>query len=501
MTGRRIAVAGVQHETNTFAPFTAGVDEFAMADSWPGLLWGDAVIDGTRGMNLPIAGAIARAEEDAADVVPILWCAAEPSGPVTDEAFDWIAGMIADGLAAAGPIDGVYLDLHGAMVTQSHHDGEAALLARIRQQVGADVPIAVSLDLHANLSAEVVARTQAIAIYRTYPHLDMAATGRRAMAELLRCLASGPRKAAFRPVPFLVPLHAQFTGADPCRNLYGLLDERNEPDGAGYADLAMGFTASDVPDCGPSVVAYADTQADADARADRMLAAVRASEREFDATLHSPDAAVRQAMAVAGPVILADVQDNPGAGAASDTTGILSTLVQHRAQGAVLGVVHDPRIAARAQDLGVGARLDGDLGGRFGRPGSGSFGASFRVLAISDGRIAYTGEMYGGGIAEVGPSCLLAVDIPGVDIKIVVSSVRTQCLDQAFFTHFGVDPADAQIVCVKSTVHFRADFDPIARAVINVKSPGLFPCDLAEVRYTRVLRPPARAVPVPRPDP
>lgn len=483
MTRRRIAIAGFQHETNTFVPFRTGFGEFRMADSWPRMLRGTEVISGTRGMNLPVAGAIEHAQGvGGLEVVPILWCAAEPGGLVTDDAFDRIVELILEGLANAGPIDGIYLDLHGAMVTETHFDGEGALLARIRSRFGTDLPVAVSLDLHANLSAEIVDHADAITVYRTYPHLDMAETGGRAMQELLRRIDGAARRAAFRQAPFLVPLHAQFTGDGPCARLYRLLGRL--PSGADeHVELAMGFTAADIPDCGPSVVAYAGTTQRAAELADLVMSDLRRSEQEFDAPLLDPRDAVRSAMALAGTVVIADVQDNPGAGAASDTTGLLIALVEEQANNALLGVMCDPETAAKAHGVGAGATFRAGLGGKSGPEGQTPFEANFRVLGTSDGKLAYSGEMYGGGVAEVGPSCLLSVeDIPG-DIRIVVSSVRTQCLDRAFFTHFSVDPADAKIVCVKSTVHFRADFEPISSAILNVAAPGLFPCRLADVNY------------------
>ena len=416
------------------------------------------------------------------ELVPILWCSAEPGGLVTDDAFDRIVELILDGLADAGPIDGIYLDLHGAMVTETHFDGEGALLERIRSRFGKDLPVAVSLDLHANLSAQTVDHADAIAVYRTYPHLDMAETGGRAMRELLRRIDGAVRCAAFRQAPFLVPLHAQFTGDGPCDRLYRLLERL--PTGADeHVELAMGFTAADIPDCGPSAVAYAGTTGRAAELADLIISELRSSEPEFDAPLLDSRDAVRSAMALEGTVVIADVQDNPGAGGTSDTTGLLTALVEEQADNALLGVMCDPETAARAHGIGAGATFRGRLGGKSGPEGQAPFESDFRVLGTSDGKIAYSGEMYGGGVAEVGPSCLLSVeDIPG-DIRIVVSSVRTQCLDRAFFTHFSVDPADAKIVCVKSTVHFRADFEPISSAILNVASPGLFPCRLADVNY------------------
>ncbi|MEM1299376.1 MAG: M81 family metallopeptidase, partial [Pseudomonadota bacterium] len=302
MNRPRIAIAGFQHETNTFAPGRTGFRDFEVADSWPGLLRGAEVIDETRELNLPIAG-FARAAGEC-DLVPILWCAAEPGGYVTDEAFDRIAGEILDGIARAGPLDGVYLDLHGAMVTESHEDGEGALLAAVRGQLGPDTPIAVSLDLHANVTDAMVALADVLTIYRTYPHLDMADAGARAVPLLLDLIRVGRRSAkAFRQVPFLIPLHAQPSCAEPCRALYTALGDLKP--GSEHAEITLGFTGADIHDVGPSVVAYAHEQAEADRIADELLDRMLAAEQEFDCKLLDPDEAVAEASATPGTVVIA----------------------------------------------------------------------------------------------------------------------------------------------------------------------------------------------------
>ncbi|MEM7508578.1 MAG: M81 family metallopeptidase [Pseudomonadota bacterium] len=486
----RVAIAGFQHETNTFGLTRAGFREFEMADSWPGLLRGADVVSGTAGINLPIAGFAAAARHDPEiALAPILWCAAEPSAHVTEDAFERIAGMILDGVRAAGPVDGIYLDLHGAMVTEHHEDGEGALLHRLRQQVGPDLPIVVSLDLHANITAAMVDLASALCIFRTYPHLDMAATGARCL-EVMKGLLAGARPCkAFRQAPYLVPLSAQYTGAEPCSGLYGLVESLDRTPGA-WADLALGFTAADIPDMGPSVVAYAAEQAEAEILAEQIMCVLEAAEHRFDRDLLTPAEAVRAAMQNPStrPVVIADVQDNPGAGATSDTTGLMHALVAAGARGALLGLLCDPAMAGQAHSQGIGAVIEGALGGRSGVPGDAPFQGRFLVEALSDGICAYSGEMYGGSVAVLGPCAVLRVEDPAAEVRLVVSSQRSQCLDLALFTHIGLDPATARIVGVKSTVHFRADFEPIAARVISTAAPGAFPCRLEAIPYRR-LRP------------
>jgi microcystin degradation protein MlrC len=469
----RVAIAGFQHETNSYGIGLAGLEEFEMADSWPRLLTGSEVIDETRGMNLPIAG-FAAAAKTQADLHPLIWCAAEPSGVVTDLAFDTIAWRIVKGLQQIGQLDAVYLDLHGAMITQSHSDGEGALLDRIRSVVGHELPIAISLDMHANISTRMISLADEICVYKTYPHLDMAETGTRCWARLRPLLLGYRPTKAFRRAPFAVPLNAQHTGAEPARRLYAALPD----DDTGHVEMALGFTAGDTPDAAPSIIAYAATPAEANARAEAALERLIMAKELFDTHLTDPAHAIAEAMAAkrGRPIVLADVQDNPGAGASSDTTGLLHALIQAGAQGVILGLMHDPVLAALAHDAGQGAVFPAAMGGKSGLAEDRPYRGRFRVLALNDGHVHYTGAMYGGGVATLGRSCALHVEEAGADVTVVVTSIRNQCLDLAQFKHFGLDPARARIVVVKSTAHFRADFEPIAAKVIAVGAPGLFPC-------------------------
>lgn len=475
----RIAIAGFQHETNSFSPTPATLADFEMDDSWPGLMRGDAVVHRTRGINLGVAGFILAAEADpTVEIIPILWASAEPSGPVTDDAFETITDEIIAGLAAAGPLDGIFLDLHGAMITQSHDDGEGDILQRVRALVGPDLPIAVCLDLHANISPRMVDLATSIAIFRTYPHLDMADTGARCLPMLMAQINGARPCKAFAQVPFLVALHAQCTDMAPMGPLYALAEREG-------AELAAGFTGGDTRHTSPSVLAYADTQEAADAAVATVLAAMLEAEPTFTDLPFPPAVAVAQAMALPiGPsVIIADVEDNPGGGGSSDTTGLLRALVEGGAQGALLGVMHDVAAAEAAHAAGVGGTVTLGLGGKSGCDGDAPFESTFRVAALSDGRVVYEGAMYGGGEAQIGPSALLRVEGCDADVQIVVSSVRNQCLDRGYFRHLGINPEHARIVAVKSTVHFREAFEPMAQAVLTTAVPGALASDLTKVPF------------------
>ncbi len=479
----RVAVAGFQHETNTFAPFPTTMELFERGGAWPPLTRGAAIPDRFRGLNIPLAGFLGACRHE---VVPILWAGAEPGGFVEDAAFDAIAAEIVEG-AATAQADAVYLDLHGAMVTRRHMDAEAELLRRLRARLGAKLPIVASFDLHGNLAPEVFELASAVAIYRSYPHVDMAETGARAAA-LLDAVLEGPVFKAWQHVDFLIPITAQSTRYSPARELYEHLPESP----ALSADIALGFPPADIPYCGPVVVAHAREQAIADAAAREIAERLQRAEPAFDSRLIGAEQAVARALAAPkGPVVIADPQDNPGAGGTGDTTGILKALVAAGAPDAVLSMLHDPETAASAHAAGVGAEIAVSLGGSFAAYSVPLTGTA-TVEALSDGRFRFTGPMFGGSDADLGPVARLRLS--GTGVTVVVGSRRAQNADQEMFRVVGIEPADHAVVCVKSAVHFMADYAPIAREILFAVAPGANPCDLAAIPY-RNLRPGLRLGP------
>ncbi len=484
----RIAVAGFQHESNSFAPFGTTLEDFVKPDGWPALAQGQEILRVFPGLNIPVGGFLDHAPATW-DLVPLIWCSAEPAGPVEDAAFEWVAARLINALVEAGPFDGILLDLHGAMVTASLEDGEGELLSRIRRVIGPELPIVVTLDLHANVTEAMVEHASAIAVYRTYPHVDMQRTAARAVRLLAHRLAGGALHKAWRKLPFMMPISAQCTTLEPCRALYDRLP-RLEREGLLSIDFAAGFPPADIAECGPAVVAYGETPAAAEAAAEGFAAAVLAAESAFDSHLVPAAEAVRQAIAEGRPgrpVVLADVQDNAGAGATSDTTTLLRELLDQGARDAVLALLWDPPAAAAAHRAGVNAELTLALGGRYGDP-PGPLDARVRVEALSDGDLLCHGEMLAGVTVALGPMALLRILGRDAEVRVAVCSQRFQCMDQAPLRALGVEPRDLAVLAIKSTVHFRADFEPIARRIINVEAPGAHPCRLESVPYRR-LRP------------
>ncbi len=466
----RIAIGGLHHETNSFAPQPATFERFVEADGWPPLLRGPAMLPGSAGINLAITGFIDAALAAGHELVPLVWANACPSGPVTRDAFERLAAMMLEDLAAAGPLDGLFLDLHGAMVTEHLPDGEGELLRRLRQ-IAPTLPIVAALDLHANVSQAMVDHSDALVAYRTYPHIDIAVTGARCLPLLERRMAGRPLAKAWRRIDFLIPLPWQCTTIEPGRAIYAHLAAA-ESEGALSASICMGFPAADTPVCGPSVLAYAAEMATAEDVARQLAASFNEAEHQFAGRLWTAAEAVSQAMASDRTVILADTQDNPGGGGSADTTGLLEALIAARADGALLALLCDPEAAAAAHAAGEGAILhDLALGGRHGPTGVHPVRGDFAVVRLGEGRFIATGPMYGGNRMDLGPMALLrSCAVPGVEVA--VSSRRMQVADRAILHHLGVDPASRRILALKSSVHFRADFEALAEAVLIVVAPG-----------------------------
>lgn len=467
----RIAIAGFMHETNCFVPDPTDYEDFAHPADRPGMPRGDDMLAEFEEKGASTAGFMA-GNDGNHEIYPLLWASATPGGAVTKRAYEMISAEIVSRLSQALPVEGVYLDLHGAMVSEEHEDGEGELLRRVRAVVGEDVPIVISLDYHANVTGAIVAHSDAILPYRTYPHVDQYDTGKRAAVAMKRLLIEGrPKGRALRQLPFLLPLNFQCTLVSPSKDIVEAAMARETDDTLSLAYLA-GFPPADLRECGPTVSVHATSQEEADTAADEIALFVALKEAEFAEPLLQPDDAVREAMRIAAgaskPVVVADTQDNPGCGGSADTVGMLAALVRCDAQDAVFGVVRDDLAAAAAHEAGVGAEIELDLGGRTDLPGVEPFHGKFKVEVVNDGRFQTTGPVSQGKPYDVGPSALLSIG----GVNVAVSSRRVQALDRTVFEHLGVVLEEQKIIVLKSTCHYRAHFDPIAETTFAALAPG-----------------------------
>ncbi len=481
----RIAVGGFQHETNTFAPCKTPFEEFKIPGGWPPMTRGPDLFETVSGTSVPIAGAIEAATDAGHDLVGLSWCMATPANRVTDDAFERISAMLLaelDTALAEGPLDGVYLDLHGAAVTESLEDAEGELIARVRRRVGAAVPIAVSVDLHANLTDAMVRDADLIDAYRHYPHIDMRVTGARAMRGLLARIGdTGPWHRRFRKFPFLIAINWQCTLIEPGRTILDHIDDLGIDEDVSIC-FCPGFPLADIADCGPALAVFGRDEARVSAVFDTIDRLMLKARPAFAGEMWSPTDAIAYAIAAEPapkPFVFADTQDNPGGGGEADTTGILQALIDADARDALMAIIKDPDAAAAAHKAGIGATLTLDLGAGTLQAGIVPVRGQFTVERLTDGNTVGTGPMQRGNALTLGPTALLRIG----GVRVIVTSRKAQVADQAVIRHTGIDPMDMRIIVVKSSVHFRAAFQPIAREVLVVKAPGPVTADLTQLPF------------------
>jgi microcystin degradation protein MlrC len=490
----RIFVAGFQHETNTFAPSKAGWAAFESGSAFPAFSRGDAMLERLQGTSLPMGGFVREARRRGWTLVPSAWAGASPSAHVTRDAFERIAEAIV-GDAKRGGFDAVYLDLHGAAVAEHADDAEGELLQRLRAVVGPAMPVVASLDLHANVTRRMLVHASAMSAYRTYPHVDGADTGARCAALLAELWSHGrPWATHAVRLPFLLPLNAQCTMMEPAAGVYERMTALDQRSGARLS-FAMGFPAADFDECGPVVFGHGADAAAVRSAVQRVADEVIELRRDWALDLHTPRDAVQRALALAErserPVVIADTQDNPGAGADSNTTGMLHALLAEAAgrrfPGRVaLGLMFDPTAARAAHAAGLGATLRMRVGtsvrcfdGTHSEP---PVEGEFVVRSLSDGVVPMHGPMTAGGTAHLGPSAGLEID----GIRINVVSGQCQMLDLDLYRFLGVEPERMKLLVNKSSVHFRAAFAPIAAQILVAVAPGPMAANPADLPWTRL---------------
>ncbi|MGR3378150.1 M81 family metallopeptidase [Salipiger abyssi] len=475
----RVLIAGISHETNSFAAGQTPLEKFLATNDFPGLQTGDEIVAYHRGRNFGTSGFLARMEDEA-EIVPAIWMHGGAGGPAEDAVLTYFCDHLLEAFDRAGPVDAIYLDLHGSMVTPGWPDAEGEILRRLRGVTGPDLPIVASMDYHGNLSRAMVGALDGLSAYRTYPHIDRAETGARAAEQLLRIWAEGrPKEKALLRSDFLIPLPFECTLTDPSRMLVAMCEEL--PEGVSALEYVPGFPAADTAETGPAVLAIGCDAAAVRAAAERVFQALEAAERDFAIPVYSPEAAVARAAELrgTGPVLLADTQDNPGGGGAGDTTGLLKAMVAADLRNAALAIMIDGEAAQAAHAAGAGARLRLALGGKHGPEGVTPLEAVYEVRALSDGQFRATGKVVGGREIDLGLSAVLRLG--GIDI--VTASNPMQPYDPEVFAHLGLDPAGYDMLGLKSSVHFRADFEPLSRGVLIVRAPGWHLIDLDVLPY------------------
>lgn len=485
----RIASGGVQHETNTFATVPTTLADFERdSGCGPEFLGGQTLFEMYRNTGTIHGGYIAGAEQAGFELIPLLSVHAQPSGRVEDTTYNELLSQFVSRLNQVLPVDGVLLDLHGAMVTESYEDAEGAFIAAVRQVVGTNVPIVVTLDLHANITRQMAAMADCIIGFDTYPHVDMFERGVEAAQLIARIVRGEVRPTmAFRQLPLITLPPMQCTLREPMQSLMSRVFEMEAEPGMLTATVAMGFPFADIQDAGVTVLVTTDADQElAERQADRLAGWLWELRDELQPKLTSVDDVIRFAAENQdGLVIYADGSDNPGGGAPCDGTVVLHALIQAQFQGAVVGILYDRETAVQAHAAGVGQTISARIGGKTDDKHGKPVEVEAYVRCLCDGHFIYHGPMRRGVVGEFGPMALLVIG----GVEVVVASRRQQLMDAEMLRVIGVTPEHRKLLVVKSAVHFRADLGPLASHIFDADTPGIHRPDFSAFDFKQLRRP------------
>ncbi len=476
------------HETNTFSQLPTTLAHF---EGYL-LAFGDDIPATVEGSVIEPAGVEEAATELGWELVRSVVAWTTPSGRVARDAWDTCAGHALKTAAEAGHLDGVLFSMHGAMAAVDHDDAEGEFLEQLRGVIGPDVPVAITLDLHANVTDRMARHADIICAYRTYPHIDQVATAKRAAGILDRAM-----KGEVRPVSHIARrdllggLDSGRTTVDnPMTELLSRAEKlETEDDDVLLISVQAGFCPADLDEAGPTVVVCGDGR-DARFQAIAETYMDHAWEtRHYDSNEYLDVAEAMQRLGQLsdgeGPVVIADGSDNPGSGAYGDSTFLLDGMIKAGLENAAFGTICDPDAAAQLVAAGEGATTTVRLGGKVDPTYGPPIDITGEVVTVTDGSYLALGPRWGGTIQHLGPTAVLRIG--GVDV--IVASKRVQCTELETFTHAGIDPREKDVVAVKSIHHFRAAYAPIARHVLIVDSGALATKDFGKLPYKNLRRP------------
>ena len=463
-----VATGSINHESSTFTPVETTWDSYRKERF--GYLQGEELIDRFRGTNTPIGGFMEGAEAHGFELVPTVFANAHPSAPTPRPIFDAILDDMLQGLRAAGPLDGVLLELHGSMVAEGIDDGDGHILTAVRDLVGPGVPILAQLDIHSNVSPLMIEKADVLIGRETYPEIDQAERGRECADVLAGIFREGLRPTmALCQLPMMWGTN-QVTAHSPMREAIAELHRVEAMPGIICGSIATCFPLADVPDMGASVYIVADgDQTLAQETADQLGAWIWTRRADWHAPLQTTREALAEAEAQGQfPVIFADRNDNTGGGAPGDSTATLRTFAEAGLTDACILYMVDPGAVAQCQQAGVGATLELDVGGRSSPLQGEPVRMNAEVVALSDGHFCYDGPRNRGLESSMGPSA----HIREKGIHVLLVTVREQPFDTAFSRSMGLDPRTMRYLGIKSSAHFRAGFEAWSGAIYSVSEPG-----------------------------
>jgi len=484
----RIAIAEFKQETNSFVPFTTTVETFAEQY----LHRGEEILTAFGDARLEIPGALDAIKEAGATAVPLLATMAMASGTVERKSFDILMNEIVARLKAAmiqeGPVDGVFLALHGAMIIEDQPDAESEIVRRVREVLKPGTPITVSLDLHGHITAAMLQPDVAYIGYREFPHIDMYETGYRATRLLIDWI-----QGKVKPVMALSKRHMVFS-PDSARTtegpLAGIVAEGRAMEARGEVLHVSLFPVQpwiDTPDLGFAALVCGEDQAAAQRCADQLAKMAWDRRAEFEPNVTPLDEIIRIGLTSPGLTVASDAGDSPSGGGAGDSTAVLAALLHagaDRAGRITICTICDAEAAAEAAKAGVGKTVTLKVGHK--RSGLGDpLTVTGKVKVISDGTYVLEGPGGNGMAGEMGLTVVLAIGA----IRLNLRSIPHFEWDLGIHKSVGLNPATAALVFVRSPAHFRASYSPIAARIFLADTPGPTCINMRRIPFTKVTRP------------
>ncbi len=480
----RVAIAGFSMESASLVPVLATIEDFEAQ-----AIRGEALISQRRGTSTVIGGFIKVCQAEAVEIVPLVATSGGAAGSASDAAFDQYVAEICDGLRALqGRIDGVLLDIHGAMVTETRLDPDADIMRAVRDTVGPELPVIGGLDYHGNLDHDILTSATALFGYHKSPHTDMAETGERAARCMVATLRGHIKPLCRISKPMvMVPSIASSTVLTKIASIQAEA-RRTEAETAGYLDISVfaGFSYADVPNCGFTVVAVTDNDAALGERVvQRFADMIYAARQELYHPLqvyalrNGVERAIEKGRSASRPVVLLEHADRM-----NDSTYGLRELLRQGATSAAVPYLWDPQAAAEVVRQGKGARVQLEVGGFTSAQAGGPVILEGIVRFAGDKQYRVTGPMGHGRLLSLGPTAV--IDAGGIVVTITSNPVTA--IDADPFTQFGMRAKDFDVILLRSKTHFRAVYESLAEEIIIIDTPDWGPYDLTSLPYKHVNR-------------
>jgi microcystin degradation protein MlrC len=483
----RIAIGGIAQETNAFAANPTTIEDFRIGSPTPDFSGGTPVLEFFRGTRTIVGGFMEEAAKHGWDLRALLWTFATPGGIVRQQAYEFLKARLLEQLAAELPVDGVLLDLHGAMVTDNCEDAEGDLLAAVRSFVGPDTPVIATLDLHANVTQQMVDLATMLIGFDEYPHTDMYERGLEAGSAMSGILSGRLKpRTSFISLPLVTLPPMQCTLREPMKTVLAKVHAIEAENGVLNVSVISGFPFSNIYDAGVSVLVTTDGNVElAERKAVELANFIWTKRDEFTPRLVPVKQAIEHARTARGLVILADGSDNPGGGGPCDGTVILRDLVDADADSATVICIYDPATVAQALAVGVGCEGEFEIGGKTDERHGPPLRSKAYVRLISDGSYVRQGPM-GGGVRECfGKTAVLVIG----GVEVIITERRLQPYDVAFPRSLGIEPTQRNLIAIKSTAHFRGTYQEIAETIFDADTPGVHRPDFAQFSFDRIRRP------------